>query len=248
MMLTRSTLEAEYAAQCEAFTASDAFQALETGRATCEAYDAFIAGVCRTHLKSPQILAFLYAVAPPSIADTIKHNMLEELGMDDGAHVSHPSLLLRLIEAAGFNRKARRELEAEAEDNLRRMCTDAILFGTFKEVGLNVMLEVTCFEWMLSRTASRIARLLRTNRQLPDESLRWFTHHSEVDLRHAEEGLHSVVTFLDYYEFDETDALSILEITFRENPFLKRYFGQSVLQADASILSSPLRASIDVAG
>jgi hypothetical protein len=111
-----------------------------------------------------------------------------------------------------------------------------------------VLLEVTCFEWMLARTASRIARFLRTNRQLPDACLRWFAHHSEVDLRHAEEGLDAVVAFLDYYEFDATDATSILEITFRENPFLKRYCGESVLHAGASLLSSPLRASFDVAG
>jgi pyrroloquinoline quinone (PQQ) biosynthesis protein C len=246
MMLTRSTLEAEYAAQCEAFTASDAFQALETGRASREAYDLFIAGVCRTHLKSPQILAFLYSVAPPLVADRIKHNMLEELGMDDAAGVSHPSLLLRLVEGAGFSRRAQRELEAQAESNLRRMCTDPILFGTFREVGLGVLLEVTCFEWMLARTASRIARFLHINRQLPDASLRWFAHHSEVDLRHAEEGLDAVVAFLDYYEFDATDATSILELTFRENPFLKRYFGESVV-VGASVLASPLRASFDVA-
>jgi hypothetical protein len=227
-MLNRSTLEAEYAAQCEAFAESSAFQALAEGRAGRQAYDQFIAGVCRTHLQSPQILAFLYSVAPPSIADTIKHNMLEELGLDS-AGISHPALLLRLIEEAGFGRKARRELEAQAQENLRRMCTDPILFGTFKEVGLSVLLEVTCFEWMLARLATRIARFLHTHRQLSSGSLQWFSHHSEVDLRHAEEGLDSVVEYLRAYEFDESHATSLLEITFRENPFLKRYFGESVL-------------------
>lgn len=58
-MLTRSTLEAVYAAQCEAFARSPAFQNLEEGRASRQDYDSFIAGVCRTHLNSPQILAFL---------------------------------------------------------------------------------------------------------------------------------------------------------------------------------------------
>ena len=227
-MLTRSRLEAEYAAQCEAFVRSSAFQNLETGRASRQAYDSFIAGVCRTHLKSPQILAFLYSIAPPSVSDLLKHNMLEELGLDE-ERVSHPSLLLQLIEQAGFSRQARRALEAEAQDNLRRMCTDPILFGTFKEVGFGVLLEVTCFEWMLSRLAGRIAGFLRLHRQLSDASLQWFSHHGEVDLRHAEEGLDAVVEYLAYYEFDETDATSILEITFRENPFLKRYFAQNLL-------------------
>jgi pyrroloquinoline quinone (PQQ) biosynthesis protein C len=226
-MLNRSRLEAEYAAQCEAFARSDAFRALEEGRASRQSYDRFIAGVCRTHLKSPQILAFLYSVAPPQATDHIKHNMLEELGLDE-AGVSHPFLLLQLMEQAGFNQKARREAEAQAQENLRRMCTDPILFGTFKEVGLGVLLEVTCFEWMLSRLATRIARFLHAHRGLSNGSLQWFTHHSEVDLRHAAEGLDAVVEYLRYYEFDGSDAASILEITFRENPFLKRYFGESL--------------------
>lgn len=229
-MLIRQTLEAEYAAQCERFARSDAFQSLETGSASRQAYDSFIAGVCRTHLKSPQILSFLYSVAPPSVAEIVKHNMLEELGLD-AEGVSHPSLLLRLIEGAGFSRKTRRTLEAQAQDNLRRMCTDPILYGTLKEVGLSVMLEVTCFEWMLSRLAGRMARFLNSNRGLSAESLQWFSHHSEVDLRHAEEGLDTVIEYLSYYEFDEAHATSILEITFRENPFLKRYFGANLPSA-----------------
>lgn len=227
-MLTRSTLEAEYAAQCEVFARSRAFQSLEEGRASRQAYDLFIAGVCRTHLKSPQILAFLYSVAPPAVAEHVKGNMLEELGLDD-AGVSHPALLVRLVEQAGFGPKTRRALEASAQENLRRMCTDPILFGTFKEVGLGVLLEVTCFEWMLSRLAARMARFLRDHRQLSTEALEWFSHHSEVDLRHAEEGLDAVVEFLNYYEFDDAGAAAILALTFRENPFLKRYFGASLL-------------------
>lgn len=98
-MLVRQTLEAEYAAQCEAFARSEAFRSLESGSASRQAYDSFIAGVCRTHLKSPQILAFLYSVAPPAAAELIKHNMLEELGLD-AEGISHPALLLQLIDGA----------------------------------------------------------------------------------------------------------------------------------------------------
>jgi Iron-containing redox enzyme len=230
-MLSRSTLEAACAAQCEAFARSHVFQALEAGRAAALDYDGFIAGVCRAHLKSPQILAFLYSVAPPTVAAAIKRNMLEELGLD-GEGVSHPALLLRLIEGAGFGPKARRALEAGAQETLRRMCTDPILFGTFKEVGLSVLLEVTCFEWMLARLAGRMASFLRQHRQLSEDSLRWFSHHSDVDIRHAEEGLDAVVEYLRYYEFDADDAAAILKLTFRENPFLKRYCGESLLSAE----------------
>lgn len=227
-MLIRSMIESEYAAQVEAFAASPSFQSLETGTAIAPAYDDLVARICQTHLKSPQVLAFLYAIAPPRVAHKLKHNMLEELGLDHEG-VSHPGLLLELARAAGFNEKARNILESHAQEELRRMCTDPILFGTFKEFGLTVLLEVTCFEWMLSRLATRIATFLSRHRGLSNESLRWFTHHSEVDVRHAAEGLDAVIEYARFYEFDDSDFRSILDITFRENVFIKRYFVQPAI-------------------
>ena len=229
-MSIRALVESEYAQQTEEFAASSLFQALASGTAEPSAYDRFVASVCRNHLRSPQILAFLYAVAPPMVADRIKHNMLEEMGLDEEG-VSHPGLLIKLAEAAGFDREARRELETEAQEELRRICADPILYGTLKEVGLSVLLETTCFEWMLSRLASRIGRFLAEHRKLPAEALVWFSHHSEVDIRHAEEGLDSVVDYVGYYEFTPEDLQSILELTFRENVFIKRYFGEGLTAA-----------------
>jgi hypothetical protein len=225
-MNIRSLVESEYARQTEGFATCDLFQALEKGTARAGAYDDFITKVCQNHLKSPQILAFLYAVAPPSVADKLKHNMLEELGLDEEG-VSHPALLFHLAECAGFDEKARSRLESLAQEELRRICSDPILYGTLKEVGLSVLLETTCFEWMLSRLASRIGRFLADHRGLPPDCLKWFSHHSEVDIRHAEEGLDSVVDYVRFYEFTPEDLQSILELTFRENVFVKRYFGVS---------------------
>lgn len=234
-MSIRALVEAEYAKQTEEFAASRHFQTLENGTAERQAYDEFVARVCRNHLKSPQILAFLYAVAPPSVADRIKHNMLEEMGLDSEG-VSHPGLLVQLAESAGFDGAARLELERLAQEELRRICADPILYGTLKEVGLGVLLETTCFEWMLSRLASRIGRFLGEHRELPADGLTWFSHHSEVDIRHAEEGLDSVVDYVAYYEFTPDDLQSILELTFRENVFIKRYFGEGLsLAPDAGI-------------
>jgi hypothetical protein len=229
-MSIRALVESEYAKQSEDFAASSLFQALENGTAKQQDYDEFVARVCRNHLKSPQILAFLYAVAPPSVAERIKHNMLEEMGLDEEG-VSHPGLLVQLAECAGFDTAARRELEGLAQEELRRICADPILYGTLKEVGLGVLLETTCFEWMLSRLASRIGRFLGEHRKLPTEGLTWFSHHSEVDIRHAEEGLDSVVDYVAYYEFTPDDLQSILELTFRENVFIKRYFGEGLALA-----------------
>lgn len=223
-MNIRRLVEAEYGKQLDGFTSSKLFQSLEKGTVNLEECDHFIEGVCRSHLKSPHILAFLFALAPTSEADKLKHNMLEELGLDNN-EVSHPSLLINLMLAAGFDEERRARLEREASDELRSIIVAPILFGTLKELGLSVLLETVAFEWMLSRLASRIASILRDYRQLPAQALEWFYHHGQVDLRHAEEGLDAVASFALLYEIDEADAEAIIEVTFRENVFIKRYFG-----------------------
>jgi hypothetical protein len=229
----RRLVEAEYEKQTEAFCSSRLFQALERGEAVSRDYDSFIYGVCRSHLKSPHILAFLFALAPLAQADNLKHNMLEELGLDTEG-VSHPSLLAKLMEAAGFSEERRASVESEAGEELRRIISQPILFATLKELGLSVLMETVAFEWMLSRTASRMAYFLRDHRRLSGQALRWFYHHSEVDLRHAEEGLGAVAAYAAHYEIDAQDAETILEVTFRENVFIKRYFGAGLVQYEAA--------------
>ncbi|WP_204141037.1 iron-containing redox enzyme family protein [Halomicronema sp. CCY15110] len=219
----RPLIETHYVNQVQVFADSPWFQHLEQGQASRQEYDAFIFNLCQTHLKSPQILAFLYAVAPPTAAPQIKHNLLEELGLDQVA-ICHPDLLYQLATAAGFDGDRQTHLAEAAQAQIRQLCTDPLLFGTIQELGLSVLLEVTCFEWMLSRLASRIGKALAAHRGLPSESLTWFHHHSEVDIRHAEEGLDSVEQYLAYYEIEAEDLETILDITFRENIFVKRYF------------------------
>lgn len=224
-MNLRSLVESEYEKLTLDFASSNLFQALEEGRAARADYDLFMAGVCRSHLKSPHILAFLFALSPPCEADKIKHNMLEELGLDEEG-VSHPALLVKLMEAAGFDEKRREQLDMEATEELRRTISSPILFGTLKELGLSVLVETVAFEWMLSRLASRMARFLSDHRRLPEAALEWFYHHSELDRRHAEEGLDAVAAYASSYEINQTDAETILEVAFRENVFIKRYFGK----------------------
>jgi pyrroloquinoline quinone (PQQ) biosynthesis protein C len=236
-MSIRSLVESEYAAQAEAFASSDVFKSLRSGETTAMAYDDFIARLCRTHLNSPQILAFLYSLAPPRVAESLKHNLLEELGLDDDNGVSHPDLLLRLAQAAGFDESQRAALCAQSQHELQRLCADPILFGALRELGLAVLLEVTCFEWMLSRLGNPLADLLAKHRGLSREALLWFTHHSEVDQRHAEEGLEAVVEYAIYYELAETELRLIAELVFRENVFLKRYFEISEVSRPTLMLS-----------
>jgi pyrroloquinoline quinone (PQQ) biosynthesis protein C len=103
---------------------------------------------------------------------------------------------------------------------------------------LAALAEVISFEYMLSRVSSRIARALTRHRGLSGETLRWFTHHSEVDLQHAEQGLDDLDAYIRYYEFADDDAMTIVEMALRENVFIKRYFGE-LAAARASATLSP---------
>src|SRR5207249_1955520 len=82
--------------------------------------------------------------------------------------------------------------------------------------------EIVAFEFMLSRVSGRMARALATHRGLAAPALEWFTHHSEVDVRHAEQGLADLGAYAAYYEFTDDEALTIVEMTLRENVFARR--------------------------
>jgi pyrroloquinoline quinone (PQQ) biosynthesis protein C len=82
---------------------------------------------------------------------------------------------------------------------------------------------------MLSRTASRISRFLAAHRGLAGAALAWFDHHSEVDIQHAEEGLDSLEKYAAYYGYERMEVETIVEMTLRENVFIKRYFGELTL-------------------
>jgi pyrroloquinoline quinone (PQQ) biosynthesis protein C len=226
----RSTIETLFAQQVESLTASVEFQALEDGRAEPDRYDAFIENVARAHLRSPQLLAFLYALAPPAAEADLRHNLLEELGLDEDSGRPHPDLLRQLLVGAGLGCRLA-TLEAQADEDLRRLIVDPLLYGSLREVGLAALTEIVAFEYMLSRVAGRIARALANHRRLPAPALEWFTHHSEVDMRHAEQGLADLEAYVRYYEFLDGEALTLVEMTLRENVFARRYFRDFVAAA-----------------
>jgi hypothetical protein len=228
-MTFRSQIESLLTRHVGELTAFSGFQDLEAGRATRDDYDRFIVNVARTHLHSPQILAFLFTLAPPEAAHSLRHNMLEELGIEEESGVAHPTLVQDLLAGAGFGQDRLREVTALSWSDLRRVIVEPLLYGTLKEVGLAALVEVVAFEFMLSRVASRMARALAQHRALSPAALAWFTHHSEVDIGHAEQGLHNLERYVRYYEFTEEDAFTIFEMTLRENVFIKRYFGELAL-------------------
>ncbi|MFP5504110.1 MAG: iron-containing redox enzyme family protein, partial [Candidatus Sericytochromatia bacterium] len=108
-------------------------------------------------------------------------------------------------------------------------------YGSLRDVAFAVMVETIAYEWMLSRVSSRIARFLASHRGLTAESLAWFTHHSEVDIQHAEEGLDSLEAYIDYYALGREEVETIVELTMRENVFIKRYFGELTIARQAQM-------------
>lgn len=208
-------LAAMIEAQVADFLACPEFRALETGRASREAYDGFLANVVRTHLKATELVAFLYALAPPASAGSRLQNLLDEL--------HHPVLLRQLASGAGLGDRLA-EIDALAADDVRRVVVEPLLYDSLRELGLAVLLEIVAFECLLARTASRVADFLDQHRGLGPAALRWWTEHAEADARHAVEGLGDLARYVEYYEITEPDALAIAEVTLRDNVFVRRYF------------------------
>jgi hypothetical protein len=222
----RTIVEAAFRAHVDELTGSVPFCRLESGEASGAEYDRFIANLIRAHARSPQVVAFLYALAPPDASEGLLHNLLEEVGIEDESGEAHPAMLEDLAAAAGLS-AVLPELERLAADDLRAIASEPLLYGTLKEVGLSALCEVVAFEFMLSRVARRVEVALATHRGLPPGALRWFHHHSEVDIAHAEQGLQHIVDYVDYYGFSDEDARGIIDLTLRDNVFIRRYFAQA---------------------
>jgi pyrroloquinoline quinone (PQQ) biosynthesis protein C len=223
-------VESIYADQSKALADSPAFQRLESGLGSKEQYEDFLSNLFITHFQSPKVMAFLFAVAPPQGAETVQHNLMEELGLEEG-EASHPQLLKDMLLAAGFGGDRIRALEEKALLRIKSMACDPLLYGTLMEAGLAVLLEASAFEWMLSRLSRRMGDMVGPRLGLGRKALSWFYHHSEVDIRHAQEALEVIEAYCAYYKVAGTDLGNILEITFRENVFSKAYFGIGPIQA-----------------
>jgi hypothetical protein len=228
----REWVEARYQQSANDLVGTAEFAGLEAGTASRGNYDLFIGNVVRSHLTSPKILAFLFAVAPPASSQDLLHNMLEELGIEEEDGTSHPDLLKHVLTGAGLADWLPR-LEALATEDLRKVVVEPLLYGSLREVGFAVLVETVAYEWMLSRTASRISTFLAKHRGLDAQALAWFSHHSEVDIAHAEQGLESLEKYATYYHMDRNEAETIVEMTLRDNVFVKRYFGELTVTRSA---------------
>lgn len=223
-MRIAENVERLYSQQTEAFGGSSAFKRLESGAASRQDYEDLLSRLFTTHNQSPKVMAFLFAVAPPAGADMIKHNLMEEMGLEDG-EASHPELLKQVLRAAGFDSRRMADLEEKSMARIRSMACDPLLYGTLMETGLAVLLEAGAFEWMLSRLAERMGNMLARGLGMDRKDLAWFYHHGEVDILHAQEALQVIEAYCAYYGIGEGDLENILEITFRQNIFHRQYLG-----------------------
>jgi hypothetical protein len=221
-MTLRERIERLFETQVAEFAASLEFRALESGTATPADYDRFLADVVRTHLRATEYVAFLCALAPPAASESRLRNLLEEL--------HHPGLLRQLATGAGLGDRLP-ELEALAADDVRRLVVEPVLYRTLGELGLAAFCEIVAFEYMLARVAERIGAFLALHRGLGPVALRWWTEHADVDVQHAAEGLADLETYASYYGLGDEDGLAIVELTLRENVFLRRYFREAALAA-----------------
>jgi pyrroloquinoline quinone (PQQ) biosynthesis protein C len=222
-MIDRKQFEGWYKTLHQQFSSHPEYEKIAKRQITKTEALALVQRVCKAHLRSPQILGFLYAIVSPSSREHLEHNLLEELGREHDGEPSHPDLLRRLGDAIGLGQKEWHALEVSAEQVLRNKASEPLMFGTLVETGLNIMLEVFAFEWVLARESRKMGEAIQEILSLETKALEWFYHHSEVDIAHAEQGLDTLVEYVRYYQLDDDSVKTIAEITFRDNIFLKRY-------------------------
>ncbi|HSK30186.1 MAG TPA: enolase C-terminal domain-like protein [Candidatus Limnocylindria bacterium] len=205
------------------FTDSLDFQDLAAGRATAESAREFLRNVFRTHYLSSHIIALCYASLPSSTADLLKENLLEEMGRSE-KEKPHSALLVEMARGIGLSEPEIDGLIADARQKIALFCATRVPVATLRELCLSVLLETMSFEFMLSRCASRIAAALTDHYRFPKSALHWFALHSEVDIRHAEEGLTVIRDYVDFHRISDDLFNRIARVTLGDNMFGGHYF------------------------
>ena len=198
-------------------------QALLAGEMSPEEVRVFFRNFIVTHLNSVQILSFLFSVAPRDPLNLVKENLLEEMGLE-GSEKSHPDMLIDLARGLGFSEQDIVRLSVEADEARRVFSSSDVPYGSLRDLGLSILLETVAFEFFLSRVSDRIAESLTSHYGLAAEAVQWFTLHGEVDVRHAEEGRQTILSYASHYRFKPDEFEEIAGKTFAENVVLNRYF------------------------
>ena len=198
-------------------------QALLSGEMIADEVRAFFRSFIVTHLNSVQILSFLFSIVPRGPSDLVKENLLEEMGLEE-SEKSHPDMLIDLARGLGFSQQDILRLSAEADEVRRRFSSSKIPYGTLRDLGLSILLETVAFEFFLSRVSDSMAYAMTGHYGLSAGAVQWFTLHGEVDIKHAEEGKQTILSYVSYYRFQPDEFERIARKTFAENVVLNRYF------------------------
>ena len=198
-------------------------QALLSGEMIPDEVRAFFRSFIVTHLNSVQILSFLFSIVPRGPSDLVKENLLEEMGLEE-SEKSHPDMLIDLARGLGFSQQDILRLSAEADEVRRRFSSSKIPYGTLRDLGLSILLETVAFEFFLSRVSDSMAYAMTGHYGLSAGAVQWFTLHGEVDIKHAEEGKQTILSYVSYYRFQPDEFERIARKTFAENVVLNQYF------------------------
>jgi len=205
------------------FRDSPEYQVLVSGRASPEAVREFLRNVFCTHYLSSHIVALCFASLPSSAAALLKENLLEEMGRSEDEK-PHSALLLELARGIGFAEDEIDRLIAEARQRVAVFCATRVPVATLRELCLSVLLETMSFEFMLSRCSSEVAGALIAKYGIARPALRWFELHSEVDIRHAEEGVTVVMDYLVFHQISDDLFDHIARFTLGGHLFVRHYF------------------------
>src|SRR5262245_3010550 len=198
------------------------YHELVSGHAGMEAAREFLRNIFRTHYLSSHIVALCFASLPSRAAELLKENLLEEMGHAD--EPPHSALLLEMARGVGFSQAEIERLIADARERVALFCATRVPVATLRELCLSVLLETMSFEFMLSRCSSEIAGALADKYAFATPALHWFALHSEVDIRHAEEGLTVIRDYVEFHQSSDELFHQIARVTLGENLFGRHYF------------------------
>ena len=222
-MISAKQIRDAFDAATDEFSASTDLLELVSGQAQPRGVQEFIRNVFRTHYLSSHIVALCFAALPSTAASLLKENLLEEMGHSEN-EPPHSALLLELAQGIGFSAAEIEDLIADSCRQLAIFCATRVPFPTLRELCLSILLETMSFEHMLSRCSRKISDALFNHYALSKESLQWFELHSEVDIRHAEEGLAVIQDYVDFHQFSDSSFARILQLTMGGNAFARHYF------------------------
>jgi muconate cycloisomerase len=206
------------------FRESDEYRELVSGSAAAEAAREFLRNVFRTHFLSSHIVALCFASLPSSAAaGLLKENLLEEMGRSEDEK-PHSALLLELARGVGFAESEIDGLIANARQRVALFCATRLPVATLRELCLAVLLETMSFEFMLSRCSSELAAALTDRYGFARPALHWFALHSEVDVRHAEEGVTVIRDYLSFHRISDALFEQIANLTLGDKLFVRHYF------------------------